>query len=328
MTEDLASSIAAVLVDRGVVPDGVGVEGLRRLSGGASRETWAFVVSEEASPLHRVHGMILQRERPGGSRTGGGMASEAVLLRAAELVGVPVPEVLATDDGGDEMGAPFVITRAVPGETIPRKLLRDPELDDVRGHLARECGRILAEIHSVPVASVRDVLTEPDQIVQFRDLLDALGEPHPAFELAFRWLDRFRPDGLEAALVHGDFRNGNLIIGPDGVRAVLDWELAHLGDPVEDLGWFCVRAWRFGSPHRAGGFGSAEDLLAGYRDGGGAEVDLETLRWWEVMGTLKWGVMCVIQAMTHLAGASRSVELAAIGRRTCENEWDLLELIS
>ena len=328
MSEELATSIARVLVDRGVVPVGTAVEGLRRLSGGASRETWAFGISETGPAHHRLHGMILQRERPGGPRAGPGMASEAVLLRAAEAAGVPVPEVLATDEGGDELGAPFVISRAVPGETIPRKLLRDPELDDVRARLARDCGRILAGIHSVPVDSVRSVLTEPDQLEQFRALLDALGEPHPAFELGFRWLDRHRRDVVPTALVHGDFRNGNLIIGPDGVRAVLDWELAHLGDPIEDLGWFCVRAWRFGSPNRAGGFGSAEELLAGYAEGGGAEVSFETLRWWEVMGTLKWGVMCMIQAMTHLGGASRSVELAAIGRRTCENEWDLLELIS
>lgn len=328
MSEEFVVALTRVLVDRGVIAAGVEVEGLRRLSGGASRETWAFGVTGEEAEGHPVHGMILQRERPGAARTGPGMSSEALLLRAAASAGVPVPEVLATDEGGDDLGAPFVITRAVPGETIPRKLLRDPELDAVRGRLAHECGRVLAEIHSVPVASVRDVLDEPDQIVQFRDLLDLLGEPHPAFELAFRWLDRRRPDPVATSLVHGDFRNGNLIIGPDGVRAVLDWELAHLGDPVEDLGWFCVRAWRFGSPHRAGGFGPAEDLLDGYREGGGADVDMETLRWWEVMGTLKWGVMCVIQAMTHLGGTSRSVELAAIGRRTCENEWDLLELIS
>lgn len=328
MSEELAESIGEVLVDRGVLSAGGEIEGLRRLSGGASRETWAFGISETKASHHRLRGMILQRERPGGIRSPAGMSSEAVLLRAAGRAGVPVPEVVATDDGGDELGAPFVITRAVPGETIPRKLLRDPALAEVRSRLAHDCGRILAEIHSVPVDAVAAVLTEPDQIDQFRDLLDVLGEPHPAFELGFRWLDRHRPETTPRALVHGDFRNGNLIVGPDGVRAVLDWELAHLGDPVEDLGWFCVRAWRFGSAHRAGGFGSAEDLLAGYAAGGGRDVTMDMLRWWEVMGTLKWGVMCMIQAMTHLGGDSRSVELAAIGRRTCENEWDLLELIS
>lgn len=250
MSEELAESIGEVLVDRGVLSAGGEIEGLRRLSGGASRETWAFGISETKASHHRLRGMILQRERPGGIRSPAGMSSEAVLLRAAGRAGVPVPEVVATDDGGDELGAPFVITRAVPGETIPRKLLRDPALAEVRSRLAHDCGRILAEIHSVPVDAVAAVLTEPDQIDQFRDLLDVLGEPHPAFELGFRWLDRHRPETTPRALVHGDFRNGNLIVGPDGVRAVLDWELAHLGDPVEDLGWFCVRAWRFGSAHR------------------------------------------------------------------------------
>jgi hypothetical protein len=127
--------------------------------------------------------------------------------------------------------------------------------------------------------------------------------------------------------VHGDFRNGNLIVGPDGVRAVLDWELAHLGDPLEDLGWLCVKAWRFGSPLPVGGFGPVEDLVAGYERAGGRRVDLSALRWWEVLGTLRWGVICIVQTVTHLSGAVRSVELAAIGRRVCEVEWDLLELL-
>ena len=172
-----------------------------------------------------------------------------------------------------------------------------------------------------------DGLVEVDQVRQFRELLDALGEPHPAFELGLRWLVEHRPEPTGTGIVHGDFRTGNLLVGPDGLRAVLDWELAHLGDPAEDLGWFCVRAWRFGSPHRAGGFGRAEDLLAGYVDGGGSPIDLETLRWWEALGTLKWGVMCIIQAAAHLDGQSRSVELASIGRRSAENEEDLLALM-
>ncbi|MET1040820.1 MAG: DUF6285 domain-containing protein, partial [Acidimicrobiales bacterium] len=128
-------------------------------------------------------------------------------------------------------------------------------------------------------------------------------------------------------VVHGDFRHGNLIVGPEGLRAVLDWELAHLGDPLEDLGWLCVRAWRFGGPGPVGGFGEREELYAAYEAAGGRAVDPDVARWWEVLGTLKWGVMCIIQTATHLTGQARSVELAAIGRRVCENEYDLLALI-
>ncbi len=128
-------------------------------------------------------------------------------------------------------------------------------------------------------------------------------------------------------MVHGDLRLGNLLVGPDGLRAVLDWELAHLGDPMEDLGWFCVRAWRFGSPLPAGGVATREELAAAYEAAGGEPVDLEALRWWETLGTLKWGVICIMQAWSHLSGATRSMELATIGRRVCENEWDVLGLL-
>lgn len=320
----LAEGLAAVLAERWGTE--VEVSDLRRLSGGASRETWSFT-ARRADGSERE--LICQRERPGGVRTGGGMAAEGSLLAAAAAAGVPVPGVVATDrPGGVDLGAPFIVTERVPGETIPRRVLRDERYARARAQLARQAGRALAAIHRIDPDRVEG-LHEQDQLEQFRTLLDALGEPHPAFELGFRWLEAHRPPGpVRPCVVHGDFRTGNLVIDPDGLRAVLDWELSHLGDPVEDLGWFCVRAWRFGSPHRAGGFGPVEELLAGYVEGGGPPVPQEALRWWETLGTLKWGVMCIVQAATHLSGATRSVELAAIGRRTAENEEDVLRLVA
>jgi len=134
--------------------------------------------------------------------------------------------------------------------------------------------------------------------------------------LAFRWLGDNRPSRSAQGVVHGDFRNGNLIVGPDGIRAVLDWELSHLGDPLEDLGWLCVKAWRFGSPLPVGGFGSVDQLVGAYEGASGTTVDRTALHWWEVLGTLRWGVICIVQTVTHLSGTLRSVELAAIGRRS------------
>lgn len=289
------------------------VEGLARLSGGASRETWAF--SLDGRPL------VLQRERAGGIRTGGGMAAEAALIRAAGEAGVPVAEVVATGDD-DGLGAPWLVAERVDGETIPRRILRDDALADARAGLAAQCGAALAALHGIDPDTL-DGLHELDQVQQFRDLVDVLGQPHPVFELTFRWLEERRPPPSGRAVVHGDFRHGNLIVGPDGLRAVLDWELAHLGDPLEDLGWLCVRAWRFGGDGPVGGFGSREDLYEAY----GRPVDRDAAHWWEVLGTLKWGVMCIIQAATHLTGQTRSMELAAIGRRVCEQEYDLLGLL-
>lgn len=291
------------------------ITNLRRLSGGASRETWAFEF--DGVPL------ILQQERPGAMRTGGGMRSEADLLRAAASAGVPVARL--HHDGTDHE-RPFIICEAVEGETIARKILRDDEWAPVRPKLASQCGEALAAIHRIPVGAAPE-LVHQDQITQFREALDVLGEPHPAFELGFRWLEQNRPPSERVSIVHGDFRLGNLIVGPDGLRAVLDWEIAHLGDPMEDLGWLCVKAWRFGAPRPVGGFGEYDELLAAYGAAAGVDVDPEAVRWWETLGTLKWGVMCIMQAASHLGGFSRSVELAAIGRRVCENEYDLLRLL-
>jgi hypothetical protein len=229
------------------------------------------------------------------------------------------------------LGSGFVMDR-VEGETIPRKILRDEQYATARPHLAVQCGEIAARIHAVDVGGLPKLATQHalEQITQYRALIDGFGEPLPAFELGLRWLeDRAPPPPAGPALVHGDFRNGNFIVGPEGIRSVLDWELAHLGDPVEDLGWLCVKAWRFGHVDRpAGGFGSVDELLAGYVAGGGAPVDPEHLRFWQTLGTLKWGVICLVQAFTHLNGIVRSVELATLGRRVAENEWDLLELLA
>jgi aminoglycoside phosphotransferase (APT) family kinase protein len=122
---------------------------------------------------------------------------------------------------------------------------------------------------------------------------------------------------------------GNLLVGEAGLVAVLDWELVHGGDPAEDLGWLCARTWRFGhDEYAAAGLGSREQLLAAYREAGGVEIAPEELRFWETLANLRWGVLTLRQLHEHLSGARPSLELAAIGRRTAEAEWDLLEMVS
>jgi aminoglycoside phosphotransferase (APT) family kinase protein len=246
---------------------------------------------------------------------------ESALLRAAADAGVPVPCVIAEDDD-------HLVVERIAGETIPRKILRDEDYSAALPKLAAQCGEALAAIHSIPLDRVPGLDSQGDVVATWQAMLDGFGQPHPTFELALRWLDERRPPTMGATVVHGDFRNGNLIVGPDGLRAVLDWELAHVGDPMEDLGWLCVKAWRFGVDRPVGGFGEREDLFAAYERASGRPVDANVVRWWEVLGTLKWGIMCIAQAFTHLTGTVRSIELATIGRRACENEWDLLELIS
>ena len=152
-------------------------------------------------------------------------------------------------------------------------------------------------------------------------------EPHPVIEYGFRWLAARLPPPGRRVLVHGDYRVGNVMFGADGVRVILDWEQAHVGDPMEDLGWMCVRAWRFGSPLPVGGIGERDAFFAAYERAGGGPVDPEIVRFWEAVGDLKWAVICIAQAKTYLDGGVKSVELASIGRRTAEAEYDLLQLI-
>lgn len=316
---DLTRDLSAVVGDALGGP--VEIERLTRLPGGASRETWSFSARGADGSAARF---VLRRDPPGSPVSGLGV--EVGLLGAAARAGVPVPRVVAAGDGSGGLGATFMIMEFIDGETIPRRILRDTELDGARRVLADQCGRALAAIHGIDPLEVPG-LTGGDALEQLRGLLDRLGQPHPAFELGLRWLAETRPARSAEAVVHGDFRNGNLIVGPEGIRAVLDWELAHRGDPLEDLGWLCVKAWRFGSPLPVGGFGTIEQLVGAYEGAGGRAVDTGALHWWQVLGTLRWGIICIVQALTHTSGAVRSVELAAIGRRVCEVEWDLLELL-
>jgi aminoglycoside phosphotransferase (APT) family kinase protein len=299
----------------------VSIERVTRLSGGASRETWAFdAVARDGSRTE----LVLRRDPPGRPSEPGALARESAAIGAAAAAGLSAPEVLFVSEDGADTGAAGMIMRRVPGETIARRILRDEEYATARAALVRQLGEFAAGLHALPPPAS---FPRPDPVAQLRDQLDSFGRPSEVFELALDWLGANPPLARDPVLLHGDFRLGNLVVGEDGLRAVLDWELTHTGNPAEDLGWLCVKAWRFGSALPAAGVGPREELLAAYRAAGGADIAAAELHWWEVLGTLRWGVICLTQAWTHLSGAHRSVELAAIGRRVCEQEWDLLLLL-
>ena len=302
--EELAASLSAVL-------GGAAIADLARLSGGASRETWQFSANERM--------LILQRQRGGDIRD---MGNEFAVLRAARAGGVPVPEVIEASTDKSDLGAAYMILSHFEGETIARKILRDDQFAEARTHLAQDFAVALARLHSIDPAAAPGLLPT-DQVVQYREALDALKYSHPTFELVFRWLEQNRPPVGPLCIVHGDFRLGNIMVGSDGLRAVLDWELAHIGDPMEDLGWLCVKAWRFGVRKPVAGLGEYDEFFEAYSRAANVAVDADVVRWWEVLGTLKWGIMCIIQTQSHLGRITRSHELAAIGRRVCENEHDL-----
>jgi aminoglycoside phosphotransferase (APT) family kinase protein len=294
------------------------------VSGGASRFTSAF---DLVAPDGTVQPLIVQQDRGKGIAGPGRVRAEVALLRAAGAAGVPAPRVLAHgDDERDGLGPGWVVAEYLEGETIPRKILRDPEWATARSALTRQCGEALAAIHGIDPAGIEG-LADHDPLQDPLAFLDALDDVRPALEFGARWLQTHRPAATPWVAVHGDFRLGNLLIGPAGLRAVLDWELAHGGEAAEDLAWLCAPAWRFGGAKEVGGFGDVAELLAAYTAAGGRPIDPEDLRWWLVYATVKWATICAMQAGAHLGGITRSVELAAIGRRVCESEWDLFVLL-
>jgi aminoglycoside phosphotransferase (APT) family kinase protein len=314
----LAANLADVLAS--ALDAGVTIENLRALTGGASRATWAF----DARTGQHSRSLILRTGPPDDVHAG--MELEARSQAAAAAAGAPVPHILVADNSPAALGNPFLICDEIKGETIVRRIQR--QLDETgRARLLLQCARALAAIHRADPNLPG--LTEKDQLVEWRDRLDAMGDTTATFEWGFRWLAARRPQPSPSVLVHGDFRMGNLIVDGSDLAAVLDWELVHVGEAYEDLAWFCIRAWRFGAPAGlgAGGLGSIESFLRAYEEASATTVDRVAFHWWLVLATLRWGVICRHQAERHLSGQNRSVELATIGRRVSETEWDLLDLL-
>ncbi len=289
---------------------------IEQLSSGASRSSYRAATASQGA-------LVVQLDRPGKARPG--PFEQGALLRAAAAAGVPVPEVVADGSEDPVLGPNWIVVRAVAGTSDPRVILA--QADGQRAaQLIDSIASALAGVHRMSADSEL-VASIDDPLAALRASYDGLGQPHPTFELALRALAG-GPPPARRTLVHGDFRMGNLMVDGQRVTAVLDWELTHFGDALEDLGWLCVPAWRFGRPDRpAAGLGTREQLADAYARHAGVEVDPLALRWWELAGTLRWGVICIMQAFTHLSGQARSIEHAVIGRRACEVEWDLLEML-
>lgn len=306
-----------------------GIAGLRRLSGGAVQETFAFDVlgrgGSRRMALRRARN-ALRHARPYGVT----LAEEAAAIRCVAESGVPVPSVihcLAPDDGAGE----GFISSYVAGETIPRRIFKDPALAAARDGFADDCGRILARLHSLDGSSLPFLETVSPALAlsRLQAQYDSLDRPGAVFEATLRWLaDRVPPPPASPAIVHGDFRLGNLMMQPSGVAAVLDWEGVHLGDPAADLAYLTLRSWRFGQLDKpVGGLASRRDLIAAYRRAGGCPPSVDRLRFWEMAHTLWWGLVCADMARQFTSRADYAVERGAVGRRRSEAEIDLLCLL-
>jgi aminoglycoside phosphotransferase (APT) family kinase protein len=324
---DLEAALDGVL--RRAIPGCRGLVSCERLSGGASQETHRLVIrsdgGERRLALRRSAGGELAPGRPG-------PAVEALLMQRAREAGVPEPEVLYVLRDEDGLGGGFVM-EWLEGETLGPRIVRDEAFAGLRPRLARACGEILARIHAIDLeasglASRLERVPPESYVRETWKLYQALGTPQPMIDYTARWLLEHLPRAPALTLVHNDFRNGNLMVSPEGVVAVLDWELAHVGDPMRDLGWICTNSWRFGrSDLPVGGFGRREDLFAGYAAVSGRRPDPEHVRFWEVFGSFWWSVGCLGMAQQQRTGPDRSVERAAIGRRSSECQVDCANLL-
>jgi aminoglycoside phosphotransferase (APT) family kinase protein len=334
MSERLAAFVAR---EESLDPARVRAANLRRLAGGASREIWSVDLTLDRDGAVEELPLVVRKDPPGRVGDGGDRSVELGVLRAAWAGGVPVPRPRWGTSDASVLGAPFFTMDRVAGETLPRRLLRDDAYAKTRAGMAAELGAILAKIHALDLASpdlaalphppadrspARTELERTEQSIR-----DFAAEPHPVLDLAERWLEARVPDPPRVTLVHGDYRVGNVIFDETGVRAILDWELVHVGDPIEDLGWLCTRAWRFGSPLPAGGVGTREQLVAAYEAASNTKVDRDALRFWEAWGSFKVALVFIMQSKVYLDGRVRSVELASLGRRTVEAEDALLRIL-
>ena len=319
------------------IPDCQALISAERLSGGASQETYRIAIRDEDGSDR----LLALRRAPGGAMGGHsddrvsyypGLAAEALLMQSAKAVGVPEPEVFYVLQDTDGLGDGFIMSW-LEGEALGARIVRSPELANIRPKLAFECGEILARIHAIDLYATGldqclSRLSPEDYVHNTWDRYKAFDTPQPMIDYTGRWLLDHLPDGGDEALVHNDFRNGNLLIDPAGVVAVLDWEVAHIGDPMRDLGWICTNSWRFGrSDLPVGGFGSYEDLFAGYQSVSGQVVDAERVKFWEVFGSFWWAIGCLGMAEHYRTGPDASVERPAIGRRSSECQVDCVNLL-
>jgi aminoglycoside phosphotransferase (APT) family kinase protein len=307
-----------------------GAEGVSRvaaLSGGASSATFAVDAIKDGAAWP-----LIMQCSAGGEPAPGAMskATQARLQDIARGAGLPVPATVAIFTADDGLGDGYIMER-IDGESLAPRYLRLPEYERARAAMTKQVADALAKLHALPLTAFDGLPlaggSPQELLAKSFDVYAGVGIKLPVFELAFAWLKERLPDAAPAALVHGDFRSGNFIVGPDGLRAVLDWELGHFGHPHEDMAWLCGNAWRFGNwQHPVGGFGEREALYDAYAAAGGAPVDRAAVYMWEVYATLKWGMSCVMLVNDHLSGRVQSVERATIGRRISENELDLLHL--
>jgi len=313
---------------------------LEKLAGGACQDNYVVVIRFESGPFEGERKMVLRSDARTSLPGSLDRSKEHDVIHAAVGVGVQTPDArwLARDLVRPKSHAYFLDW--VEGEAIGRRVVGSPKLAGARQRLVDECAGELAKIHSITPATHGSLFeggsglpatgnAAADGLAFLRGMLDTLVEPRPALELGYRWLRENAPSQTETTLVHGDFRTGNLMVTPEGLSAVLDWEFAHWGTPAEDLAWMCLRDWRFGQLRlAAGGFAPRARLYEEYERASGRRVDPREVKYWEVMGNVRWAAASLHQGERYMSGGDSDIELVGVARRAIEMEYEALRQLS
>ena len=316
----------------------VAVRDLQPLPGGACQDNYRVDLSLTAAETRGERRMVLRSDARRSLPASLSREEEFEVIRAAVAAGVKTPAVHWLTQGLVRESAYAYFMDWVDGEAIGRRVVRNAELAQARQRLPQQLAEVLSKIHSVtpgtaphlrfPNRPHPDVAPAQGAIESIRRQIDGLAEPHPALELSTQWLTENAPPGAERTLVHADFRTGNFIVSPEGLVAVLDWEFAHWGDPFEDLGWLCVRDWRFAQLDKpVGGFAPRSLFYSAYERASGRPVDPKRVHYWEVAGNVRWALGSIYQGERYLSGEESDIELLAIARRAVEMEFEALRLI-
>jgi aminoglycoside phosphotransferase (APT) family kinase protein len=318
-----AGAESAVISDVGLLP------------GGAVQENWLVDIDIVGGPRAGHLECVLRSDSlTAGVAISHRRAHEFELLKAAFAAGVTVPEPLWLCEDGNIIGRPFFVMRRVRGTALGHVLVKDFQYGGDRVQLAQRLGRELARIHSIrPSERGLEFLTRYDDAPALRSValhrayLDSHHTAHPALEWGLRWLERHAPPRGVICLCHRDYRTGNYMVDKNGLTGILDWEFAGWGDPLEDIGWFCAKCWRFGrNDQEAGGIGAREDFYRGYETESGRPIDHQAVRYWEVMAHMNWAIIAIQQAERHVSGEEDSLLLALTGHIVPELEWEVLNM--
>jgi len=308
------------------------LESVEQLTAGASQETYRIVYSSPNGEIAIALRRAPIHQRAINELSGIGLDTEARLFRLAYQQGVPSPKIYYELVPEDHLG-PGYLMNWIEGETMGHKIIRSAELKEIRPHLAQQCGKTLGDIHNIDwqaagLDCALEVQSPTHTIDSVYEIYRKLNAPYPMIDFTYRWLKEHMPTTDRQTLVHGDFRNGNLVVDKAGLQAVLDWEIAHIGDPVQDLGWICVNSWRFGNADfPVGGFGQIEELLEGYESVTGVKVDRAHLDYWIAFGSFWWSISTLAMTLTWRSGETPSLERPVIGRRSSEAQMDCVNLI-